>query len=665
MDPMISEDAAEVDTKAVSHWQMAQNSLQIALLLWAWLQCWSGMFYHGFQICEGSESIKHIMPMVVLVVGLVMTNVIGFVHFRQKGFWRDACLAALDLDTPYLAYQHGRQIMLGKPCPDWELLRLRNSIWRSLPLAMVGFVLAFRIILEIPTCQAVGTLSTFAVGTFPELMPWSNFAEDLSKNGVNLTELRKFQGIQKAVQKAAQKVPGEYKGDRGVKVGAKAIHLEHALWAAAECKDSKWRTHDIAKFAESQDWLMLGSELITTHEVGGIGSANLVAFDSMLLQYFKSRLLQEDTKRAVRPVLERMVAKRSTVMVGVSRLLSWEKIVEGASGFASNMLKDERARMSVTSHRPWTVGSDKLHFELRDGWKIRLLQSFTLLLVAILPIRKKILQVCKITNSLPMALVTLHTSLDTVSLVTTWLLCAMASAAYFTGRCVERMVELGLPFAIQILVRMEDATAKDFHRERPGLFLKYAVDHGGQILDLVHETMLPALAWNPYFFLLRAAGTLAFIVISALLSRLLCPQRFAMCISVGVCGPLWLFTDEEEKEDTFEATAQGVCLLMIARNFFLASIVFFTWILVNSSSIQLFFALICNRVLDVLSLKLYCLALFAANGLTGLLATLTIHDLRKNRKDGPSTQPAHMFLASSHSSAYGTFEARSQQSLSA
>lgn len=242
MDPMVSEDATEVDMKAVSHWQMAQNSLPIMLLLWAWLQCWSGMLFHGFQICQGSESIEHIMPMVVLVAGLVMTNVIGYVHFCQKGLWRDACLAAVDLDTPYLAYQHGRQIMLGKNCPDWEELRLRNSIWRSLPLAMVGFVLAFRIILEIPTCQAVGTLSTFAAGTFPELIPYSKFAEDLSEDGVNWTELTKFQ----SVQNFAKKVPEDYKGQGNLEVCAKAIHLENAVWAAAECKNSNWRKHDIA-----------------------------------------------------------------------------------------------------------------------------------------------------------------------------------------------------------------------------------------------------------------------------------------------------------------------------------------------------------------------------------------------------------------------------------
>ena len=142
-------------------------------------------------------------------------------------------------------------------------------------------------------------------------------------------------------------------------------------------------------------------------------------------------LLRQDTERAVKPWLEKMLAKKSTVVAGVSMLLTWESMVETASDCASDMFDIKTSRISVTSQRPWTVGSDTLHFELKDGWKIRLWQSFTLLLVAILPIRKKILQVRQITAPLPMALVTLHTSLDTVSLVTTWLLCAMAPAAVF------------------------------------------------------------------------------------------------------------------------------------------------------------------------------------------------------------------------------------------
>ena len=79
------------------------------------------------------------------------------------------------------------------------------------------------------------------MGTFPQLIPYSKFAEDLSNDGVNLTEVTKFQ----SVQNAAKKVPEDYKGQGNLEVGAKAIHLENAVWAAAECKNSNWRKHDI------------------------------------------------------------------------------------------------------------------------------------------------------------------------------------------------------------------------------------------------------------------------------------------------------------------------------------------------------------------------------------------------------------------------------------
>lgn len=237
---------------------------------------------------------------------------------------------------------------------------------------------------------------------------------------------------------------------------------------------------------------------------------------------------------------------------------------------------------------------------------------------------------------------------------------------FFLGQALESGCEQIQPFAVQTVLGMQDVTAEDFNTQAPTFLGEYAMKHSGQLLVLIHEAILPALAWNPIFFLARVASTLAFLVISALLSRLLCAQRFATCISVGICGPLWLFTEEGEKDYTFESTARSVCLLMIYRNFLLAAIVFFTWISVDSNSIQPFLALICNRVLDVLSLKLYCLALFAGNGLTGLLATIWLFMTQEPQRWAMRlcAQPAHVFLASSHGSAYGAFEARSEQSLS-
>ena len=56
-------------------------------------------------------------------------------------------MLAVDLDTPYLACKHGLQVVKG---PERDKLRIRNSIWRSLPLAMISFVLSMRSLAEIP-----------------------------------------------------------------------------------------------------------------------------------------------------------------------------------------------------------------------------------------------------------------------------------------------------------------------------------------------------------------------------------------------------------------------------------------------------------------------------------------------------------------------------------
>lgn len=88
------------------------------------------------------------------------------------------------------------------------------------------------------------------MGTFPQLIPYSKFAVDLSNDGLNLTELRKFHGV----QEAAERVPEDYKGQRSLELGAKAIKLENAVWAAAECKNSNWRRHVITSDLMPMAW---------------------------------------------------------------------------------------------------------------------------------------------------------------------------------------------------------------------------------------------------------------------------------------------------------------------------------------------------------------------------------------------------------------------------
>lgn len=96
------------------------------------------------------------------VASEVMTNTLGFLEFYKSARWKEAGLAACDLDTPYILVTQGRQILADADCPDFAALQLRQAVWRSVPLAIVGFFLACRPFLEVPACQVVQSISMIA-----------------------------------------------------------------------------------------------------------------------------------------------------------------------------------------------------------------------------------------------------------------------------------------------------------------------------------------------------------------------------------------------------------------------------------------------------------------------------------------------------------------------
>ena len=85
------------------------------------------------------------------VASEVMTNTLGFLEFYKSARWKEAGLAACDLDTPYILVTQGRQILADADCPDFAALQMRQAVWRSVPLAIVGFFLACR-----PFCGGPG-----------------------------------------------------------------------------------------------------------------------------------------------------------------------------------------------------------------------------------------------------------------------------------------------------------------------------------------------------------------------------------------------------------------------------------------------------------------------------------------------------------------------------
>ena len=189
-----------------------------------------------------SAPARYVATLVVLVVGLIVTNILGFLHFRRQERSLDACIAAVDMDTPYLACKHAVQLVNGEPCPDWESLRLRNSVWRSLILAMLTFVLAARITLEIPACQAIASLSSGVVNIMPELTNRSSWVRDLNRDGISHREV---EPRMKDIGDGAQQILQPHMRDQlRSRFAPEALTLEHDFWRAMHCGDSKWETRN-------------------------------------------------------------------------------------------------------------------------------------------------------------------------------------------------------------------------------------------------------------------------------------------------------------------------------------------------------------------------------------------------------------------------------------
>lgn len=669
-----TETDALVEQKAISPFEMMRSSFQIFLLLWAWLTCWVDMVSNALEVSHGSQDIEHRMPLVVIAVGILMTNVLGVLHFQRKGQWVDACIAAVDFDTPYLACKHGMQILRGQICPDWEALRQRNSSWRSIPLAMVGFVLAFRVLMQIPGCEMGATLSGVMIAGFPEVipqsksaddLPYSRWAHDLVRDEVNVSEITLFTDGIPRVQEILQK-RSLAEREKHVALLMKLLQTENVVWTCASCSLSHWKKQRIPRCQDrAQNWLGAKVDLERDGPLGGIGSGNLLATNFVLTQKFQAEISKPDMEEAMKPAVLKFInlVPNTVTRVGAkfsSAVLSWPQLVEKAFEMVP-LNSCEIYHNAVAQVRPWKVNLGVFEYQVEDGWKIQLFQSFALLVTAILPIRRRVLDACHIHTPIPVVLATLYTVLDTTCLVSVWLLCAMAKTAYFTGGLAEKIFAQVRLFVGPLLKGMGAASESEFRSSFTQAFVGYVLKHGEYFLETLKQNVTPTFAWDQTFFLRLVAGTCLFLAMSAGLGRALCPQRLTTCISVGVCGPLWLFTEEGEEEETFEATARGICAVMISRSVLLASALAFSWSFVNSFSVQFFFALLCNRVWNVVTLKLCCLGVLCAHCALGVLAALVAHDSRKKGQEkSQPTQPIEIATYFNRNFAYGTWEGYSQ-----
>ena len=368
-------------------------------------------------------------------------------------------------------------------------------------------------------------------------------------------------------------------------------------------------------------YVAIPSDFNTEGGQEGIGSSNLMALNFVFFQQIRSRVLRE--KKRLRPCLAdlalnspRFSAIQSAQGAAVIAIVPWERLVDNLI----HLMVVERKQTptaAMRSSRPWILEAGNLQLRVADGWKLYLSQSFTLLLVALLPIRRKILQTCQILHLLEKGLLTLYTSLDLMLLVTTWLLCALAPAAVGLSMLADKAISIIFPRLMDVLEALSTTSGSQQNSEFSILLAKAFATEGREFLSLFHAAV-PAAQWDALFFLKLAVGSLGFLGVSAAVARIARPgMSLTTCLSMGLCGPLWVFTEQAKDMDPASRAAR---VSLYVRTLLFAAVVTWRWRLADQFSMQLAVALIFNTVINATVLRLCWVALLVLHLLCGLAA---------------------------------------------
>ena len=489
---------------------------------------WFDLVFNGLELDEKFD-IRFLAPTVVIIVGIVMTNVLGFINFFFQGLHLDACMAAFDLDTPFLAWKHGTQVVKGEDCPEWEKLRMRNSIWRSLPLAMITLILQMRNLFEIPTCQVFTMVGPLATSVVPDLYNQSRFIQDILVRNAKLdySAIGQVQNF----HEAASIIPMESREMFRPTVRI-LLDLEKDVWDAAHCSESTWEeTTMLRKQDVSEHWL-LGHPVDLDHvELGGIGSGNIASFNAIFFEKYMSEMENSGDE------IKTMLAKRlRSFFVKLALKLPFGVLLRSAVQTLRDTLSNE-PQITVVQSRPWKLNiGDLVHLEIKSGWKVRLLQACGLLVVAALPILKRILAACQVRQDqlFVKSIMLLYVFLDVAALVVAWLLCAAAPMAYHAGAALKVAASAAGPMVIEVLQYGEAVSVEHFYESLPAklIALLQDVDRIPSLISSLKDNFVPAVQWDVPFFLELAGGSLcASSTVGCAFLPWACRRLFGVCCS--------------------------------------------------------------------------------------------------------------------------------------
>eukprot|EP00438_Fugacium_kawagutii_P033840 Skav231492 [mRNA] locus=scaffold354:8537:12133:- [translate_table: standard] len=391
--------------------QSGSKALQLMFLasfLVGWEISWYNIIRLTMEMIKGIMGSKtHIEDRAewcVLVAGLVMTNVLGYMDFRRQGRLMEARLAALDLDVPYT-----------EPCPDYASLQLRQGIWRSVPLAVCSLYVASRAFVEMPICQIAATMGESRIGSGNATVLGPSYDIigrdwDKTHSSLRLEDIKirsKFVTLE----------------DLAVGLHWKEKEFETYAWQACQCDKSHWTLENVPgreaifslRFTEPQD--SFGPL------AGGRLHAASVLFGQKVLHILKEQ--GETFERVLVPLFASLSGYSYEEFLFQERLASaaakvgFDRIVE--------LLLEQVGKNQVEEDNKYQ--HDKFPVQHRQA-KMELLLAGFLLSVSLNPLLKAIFTARSVTLTSHKLFLALHGLLDILVLVFAILVASITMPAW-------------------------------------------------------------------------------------------------------------------------------------------------------------------------------------------------------------------------------------------
>ena len=193
---------------------------------------------------------------------------------------------------------------------------------------------------------------------------------------------------------------------------------------------------------------------------------------------------------------------------------------------------------------------------------------------------------------------------DLACVVMAWLLCATAPEAYHSGVGVKAATSAVGPLFIQVAQHVGKVSNEEIRQDLPAATVDVALAQNAlpDLVTFLRKNFVPALRWDVKFFMELAGGSLVFVAASAVLAVVLCGAHWSAGVSAGVCGPLWLVSEDAKSRERQVGSIRGLYFMMVSRSLSLAGIVVLKWKAVDSVdafSVQIFFGAVFNRILSI------------------------------------------------------------------